>query len=57
MVPVFKYELYTFKITLGCGYEKLNPLGINKLEMVYKKRSIDLTPIIHIFNDIFDEQK
>ena len=56
MVPVFKYELYTFKITLGCGYEKLNPLGINKLEIVYKKRSTDLTPIIHTFNDIFDEQ-
>ena len=55
MVHVVKYEFYTFKITIGCRYEKLNPIGIKKLEMVYRKRSADLTPIIHTFNDISDE--
>ena len=55
MIPVNKYDsYYNYKITLGCGLENINQKGLNKLEMIYMKRSANLTPITHLFNDKTD---
>ena len=31
MVPFDKYIVYKYKINLGCGKEKLNPIGLKEL--------------------------